>query len=124
MDVTGILAIVFIFGTPALLALIIGTFIWINGQAKRGERDRARATFERVMRDKLDVIRTGIAMGMASEDLQSLDSRLERLIGAEQMKTLLDPNQPAVPAVTAEMLDSDLVSEVDRQRQARRERNK
>lgn len=120
-DLTGVLAIVFIFGGPVLLALTIGGFVVLNNRFKQSERDRARETFERVMRDKLDVIKTAIAMGMASDELQTLDQRLERLIGANQMQTLLHPSKPSAPAVTSEMMDADLVSEVEAQRQKKRE---
>lgn len=117
MDFEGILAITLIFGTPVLLALV-GGFVWsMNSWRKQGERERARATFERLTRDKLDVIRTALAMGRSDDEVLELDQRLERLIGTEQMLGLLDPKAPKTPRVNAQIMDADLVVEVERQQQ-------
>lgn len=119
-DLTGILAILLIFGGPLIMALGIGGLVVSNNRSKQAERERSRETFERVTRDKLDVIKTAIVMGMAANDINDLDTRLERLIGAEQMKSLL-LQAPVVPVVTAEMMDADLVSEVETQRRKQRD---
>ena len=123
-DLTGLMAIILIFGTPVLLAVIIGWIIAYGNQAKRAERDRARATYERIAIEKLDVIKTAIAMGLSSDELRELDQRLERLIGSDQLRSLLNEDQPAVPVVNQELRDNDLLEEVERQREQRRNRDR
>ena len=117
MDIEGILAITLLLGTPVILALIAGFVITINSWRKQGERERSRETFERLTREKLDVIRTAIAMGRSDDEIRELDRRLEELIGTEQMLGLLDPKAPKVPRVSAKIMDADLVGEVERQHQ-------
>ena len=115
MDIEGTLAILFIFGTPFLLA-IVGGGIWIfTSTRKQAERERARQSYERLTRDKLDVIKTAIAMGRSDDEIRELDQRLERLVGSEKLHSLLDPKAPTPPPVTSEILDADIVDEVDRQ---------
>lgn len=46
---------------------------------KKRERDDARKTYERIVMEKLDVMKTAIAMGQSGDDLEELDARLERL---------------------------------------------
>ena len=117
MDIEGITAIVLIFGSPLLIG-VLGLAAWtINSLLKRQQIERSRQTYERLARDKIDVIRTALAMGRSDEDIRDLDERLERLIGADQMKSLLDPINPRPPLPQAELHDADLLSEVERSRQ-------
>jgi hypothetical protein len=116
-DMTGILAIVLIFGTPLLIALVIALFVSFNNQQARAERERARRLFERLIDEKLDVIKTAVAMGFSRDDLSYLDQRLEQLIGTEQMQTLLDSRVPRTPPVNTEMQQADLDAELSAMRQ-------
>ncbi len=86
---------------------------------RKAERDEARKLFERVVMEKLDVMKTAISMGMDKTDLEALDSRLEKLIGREKLESLINEDIE-VPEVTGDLLDTDLQSEIDRlqQRQA------
>ncbi len=118
-DMTGILAIVLIFGTPLLIALVIALFVSFNNQQARAERERARKLFERMMQEKLDVIKTAVAMGFSRDDLSYLDQRLEQLIGAEQMQSLLDSRAPKAPPVSTEVQQADLDAELNALRQQR-----
>ena len=113
---TGVLAIVLLFGTPLLIALVIALFVSFNNQQARAERERARRLFERMMQEKLDVIKTAVAMGFSRDDLSFLDQRLEQLIGAEQMQSLLDPRIPRTP-VSTEVQQADLDTELSVLRQ-------
>ncbi len=116
MDYEGILAIVFIFGSPLLIG-VLGLAGWtINSIQKRQQIERARQTYERLAKDKLDVIRTALAMGRTDEQIHDLDARLERLIGTEQMRSLLDTKNPQAPIPDAEMHDADLLAEVEQVR--------
>ena len=106
-----ILAIMFLFGTPAILGTI-GAVLWrLNTVSKYRERERARAMYENLITEKLDVLKTAVAMGMSRDELDYLDQRLEQLIGADNMRALLDEKQPSIPAeaqVPAADLDSEL----------------
>lgn len=62
------------------------------------ERREARQLYERLSLEKLDVIKTAVAVGMDKVELAELDDKLERLIGAEQMESLLLQKEPRVPA--------------------------
>lgn len=123
-DFTGILAIVLIFGTPLLIALVVAMFVSYNNQQARVERERARKLFERLMQEKLDVIKTAVAMGFSRDDLSYLDQRLGKLIGADSMQSLLDPRSPKTPPVTPEMPQADLDSEINALRQQRQDQQK
>ncbi len=77
------------------------------------DRADARALYERVTRDKLDVLKTAIAMGYTQQDLQALDARLEQLIGTEKLHALLQDPQVAAPLLTSQLLDLDLAQELE-----------
>jgi hypothetical protein len=116
--VISILAILFLFGTPAILGAI-GAVLWrLNTLSKYREREKARALYEKLMLEKLDVIKTAFAMGMQDNEIAQLDRRLEQLIGADSMRSLLDTNNPQPPAVTQDVIDSDLEAEIGRQRES------
>ncbi len=114
MDFEGALAIIFLFGTPVILGVVIAFTVTFNNMRKQGERERGRETFERLTREKLDVIRTALAMGRSDDEILDLDKRLETLIGTEQMLGLLDPKEPKTPVASTQIRDADLVSEYDR----------
>lgn len=120
--VIAILAILFLFGTPAILGTI-GAVLWrLNTLSKYRERELARASYERLMQEKLDAIKTAVAMGMEQDDIAQLDRRLEQLIGAESMRSLLDGKNPRPPQVSADIIGTDLDSELSRQQQQFRKR--
>jgi hypothetical protein len=91
---------------------------------KQAERREARKLFERIVMEKLDVMKTAVAMGFQQNDLQDLDARLERLVGTDKLQGLLSGKEvPATPAVQpdSELNDTDLTNEIERlqRRQAR-----
>ena len=114
MDIEGTLAIIFMFGTPVILGVVIAVTVTFNNMRKQGERERGRETFERLTREKLDVIRTAIAMGRSDDEILDLDKRLEALIGTKQMLGLLDQKAPQTPVASSQIQDADLIAEVDR----------
>ncbi len=122
MDYEGALAIIFLFGTPVILGVVIAFSVTFNNMRKQGERERGRSTFERLTREKLDVIRTAIAMGRSDDEVRDLDRRLEALIGTEQMLGLLDPKTPRTPIAGSQIRDADLVEEYDKQRKPAKDR--
>jgi hypothetical protein len=69
----------------------------IKDSIRKTERAEARKMYERLAMEKLDVIKTAVAMGYGRDDLADLDSRLEQAIGADQMKMLRDGKTPKVP---------------------------
>ena len=111
-DLTGVLAIVFIFGWPGILIgmhMIRGQF---QERHRRKERAAARRMYERVIHHKLEVIETALAMGFSHDQVKTLDQRLEQLIGAERMKSLLDDKTPGIPTTGELPVDDDLNREI------------
>ena len=80
---------------------------------KKRERDDARKTYERIVMEKLDVMKTAIAMGQSGDDLEELDARLERLVGSDKLQGLLNPKMPKIPLADETLLDADLLEEVE-----------
>lgn len=76
------------------------------------DRDKARALFERLSMEKLDVLKTSIQSGYKEDELARLDERLERIIGSERLQQLLaESTAPAAPpAVAGTVLHSELPS--------------
>jgi len=87
---------------------------------RQAERDRARETYERLAKEKLEVIQTALTMGYQQTELDALDTRLEKLIGAEQLTSLLDKEVPEAPQVSADLMDAELAQEVERLAQMRK----
>ena len=56
---------------------------------RNADREKSRALFERLALQKLDIIKTGVAMGYKESDLDALDARLEKVIGADKLNALL-----------------------------------
>ena len=118
--------VISVLGTMAVLAVIV-TFVAplvqkFSGGTRRGFRNRlaspgdpateiaridakdradARALYERITNDKLEVIKTALAMGYNHNDLKDLDDRLEGLIGSEKLHNLLESDSPTAPSTAA-----------------------
>lgn len=78
-----------------------------NGSAeaiRAKDRAEARALYERIVMEKLDVVKTAIAMGYDKQEIRNLDSRLEELVGSEKLQSLLNDDLP-VPRPDGENLD-------------------
>lgn len=75
------------------------------------ERLKALEAYKALVHEKMDVIKTALAMGYRAEELERLDARLEKLIGREQLANIMAgvPPQPS-----PELLDRDLNSERER----------
>jgi len=114
----GFTTIFLLFGTPLIIALLVFCGWLVSLSSKNRQAERARDTYERLVRDKLDVIKTAIAMGRSDDEIRELDRRLERLIGTEQLKGLLDQRKPQAPHAHPDLHDADLLDEVDRQSKA------
>lgn len=91
-----------------------------RGQAPRrvsaAERKQALEVYERLVQEKLDVLRTALAMGYGHDDLSRLDSRLERLIGKDQLEQLA---AGYVPLPSAELSHVNLTDEVRKLKEMR-----
>lgn len=107
-----ILAIILIFGTPILLGTIISIAVLTNNKHIRQQKDKQRESFERIMMEKLDIIKTAVAMGYTHNELAELDSRLEKLIGREKLEGLL--TDTGAPNATPEIHSVDLDTEAKR----------
>jgi len=77
------------------------------------DRAESRALYERVVRDKLDVIKTALTMGYDKQDLKQLDERLEQLIGMEQLTALLKDTPAPLSPPEQQLLDTDLGREIE-----------
>ena len=82
------------------------------------ERQAARESYERIVRDKLDVIKTALAMDYERADLEALDARLEQLIGKDKLEALVD-EELDIPYVDADLADTDLEAEIERLQRGR-----
>jgi hypothetical protein len=78
------------------------------------DRADARALYERITRDKLDIIKTALTMGYDRKEMRELDARLEDLIGSDKLHALLEEKSPASPPLKSELLDADLSEELAR----------
>lgn len=78
------------------------------------DRADARALYERITRDKLDVIKTALAMGYDRQDLKELDERLEELIGSDKLHALIESQGTGVPALSDELLNLDVSQELQK----------
>ena len=109
----------------ALMIPIIAIFSRQNADAlKRSERIEARKLYERLALEKLDVIKTAVAMGYTHDELIALDRRLEQLIGKEQLQSLLRDKSPGVPEAPAEMQHAELTAELNEVRRMRTQSEK
>src|SRR3954468_15555076 len=77
-------------------------------QVASADRQKALAVYENLCREKLDVIKTALAMGYNQEDLQRLDARLEKLIGKEQLQQIA---RGEVPTPSADLSNVNLTHE-------------
>jgi len=102
--------------------LIGGACGLIYTRMAQGERREAQKLYERIVMEKIDALKTGLAMGLAKDDLAELDDRLERMVGAEKLTALLKDGQPPESSSSgkAEHLpDTDIEDEITRLRQQR-----
>jgi hypothetical protein len=90
-----------------VVIVLAGSGIWLTYRfTGLKERREIREHYTRLLCEKLDVIKTALAMGRSDEDIAALDARLEQLIGAEKMlETLKHPKGSSLKQ--GEMLDGD-----------------
>lgn len=82
----------------ALMIPIVGILMVPVRQAlKQRSESEARRMYERLAREKLDILRSAVAMGFKGEDLADLDERLERLVGPEKLAAVL-PDKAKAPS--------------------------
>jgi len=93
------------FSTGALVVIagVIHSFL----AADRRERHKIREYYTTLVKEKLEVLKTALAMGRDASEIAELDRRLERLIGNEEMlNTLREPTAKAEAEI--EQLSSKL----------------
>ncbi len=99
-----------------LTALAIPIVAILSGrrgaQLNHRAREESRKLYERIVLEKLDVMKTAIAMGYSTEDLSDLDARLEKLVGSEKLKSLLNSEDPKPPQVDDDLLQVELEEEL------------
>jgi len=77
-------------------------------QVASPDRQKALQVYENLVKEKLDVLKTALAMGYNQEDLQRLDARLEKLIGKEHLQQIA---RGEVPTPSADLSNVSLTSE-------------
>lgn len=77
---------------------------------------KALETYERLAREKLEVIKTALTMGYGDEELKRLDDRLEKLIGKEKLAAIMRGEGTGAMA-DADLLDTRLDHELERLKQ-------
>lgn len=77
-------------------------------QVASADRQKALQVYENLCREKLEVIKTALAMGYSQEDLARLDARLERLIGKDELQKL---SRGETPVAGAELVNLSLADE-------------
>jgi hypothetical protein len=80
----------------------------------KNERDKALEVYRDLAKEKLDVMKNAIAMGYTESELESLDKRLEKLIGRDKLEEIIDGG---LPQADHDMLDRDLLRERQRLRE-------
>ena len=107
-----------ILGNPTTSWILIPlTALWIpivaialepvKQRMRAAERREARQMYERLALEKLEVLKAGITMGYSQQELRELDQRLEKLIGEDKLKKVLDPTK-ALKLKHADFAESDL----------------
>ncbi len=95
------------------VGMIGGPLIWyIIHSVEEGGKDRVRRMYAELVKEKLDVIKTALAMGQSTDEIRELDERLEKLIGTEKMMRTLRKGK-ADASHEAHLEHIDLVEEVD-----------
>lgn len=122
-DLVGVLALMIPLMALAIPIVAILVRPYAEGR-KIAERTAARKLYERLALEKLDVIKTAVAMGYTHDELKALDLRLEQLIGREQLQTLLSEKTPGAPTAPTEMQHAELTEELDAVRRMRAQREK
>lgn len=125
-----------------MVAIIIAASAWarvylakhgISGHSKHGHYEipqpaaqaqnnpataKALETYERLAQEKLEVIKTALAMGYSDSEISKLDARLENLIGKDKLEQILQGGGAAT-AASADLIDTRLDSEIERLRKIR-----
>jgi hypothetical protein len=81
-------------------------------------REQALQVYKELAKDKLDVVKTALAMGYKDDDIARLDARLESLVGQDKLAELIHGSGPEVLA-NADLLDTQLDNELQRLKQSR-----
>ena len=83
-----------------------------KARLKAKEREVARKMYERIVMEKLDVMKTAVAMGFQDTELSALDKRLEQLVGADKLASLLAEKQPGAPLADDGLRNAELDDEL------------
>jgi hypothetical protein len=79
---------------------------------------KALETYERLAKDKLEVIKTALALGYSDDEIAKLDTRLDHLIGQDKLQQILQ-GSGAASVASADLVDTQLEHEIERVRQLR-----
>ena len=95
----------------------LGMWYFIDSVGRR-EKDKIRGQYMELIKEKLEVIKTALAMGHSDSQVKDLDRRLEKLIGTEKMLETLSAAKAEEVSKQA-MQSGDLIDEAELMRKAR-----
>lgn len=97
-----------------LFLVVFGPLVWYFIHSVRSrERKAVRRLHTDLIKEKLDIIKTAIAMGYRDDELAGLDRRLEKLIGTEKSLDALDRSTQPQLSTEAELTTAELIQEVE-----------
>ena len=105
-----------------LLAMSLLAGAYFNNVEIR-QKNGIRQMYVDLVKEKLDIIRSALAMGYSDQALSELDQRLERLIGSEKMLQTLRTEGEALSVKVSDpkIPDNDMEREVEQVKQAHNE---
>lgn len=89
---------------PALLHRFAGA-----AGISQEERLKALEAYRQLASEKLEVVKTAITMGYTDKELEKLDKRLEQLIGADALKSVI---RGETPLPSSDLSEQDVESEL------------
>jgi len=66
-----------------------------------------------LIKERLDVLRTGLAMGLGDQEIAQLDKRLEQLVGSEKLMETLRSGSRSKAVTDTELASSDLLKDIE-----------
>ena len=122
-SIVGLVAIVLIFGTPLLITVGIITSLYLHNHLRQRDKENARRAYRDLLRDKVDVIKTAMLIDYKFDEVLELDKRLEKLVGEDKLRLLLNGDASQLKAAALHEAPADFELEISNRRRRREVRN-
>ena len=109
--------------TLGFTSLGLVTHLFIQSARKERRHHETLRSRERILVERMDVLKTAIAMGFDRSQLDELDLRLEKLIGGDRLEALLDGRDSAPSLAPGELPGDEIELEIERLSALRRVRS-